>query len=146
MRHGVTGDNSSLLTGHWVVPKLLVPHCLRLAEGLPDTWMLEFYAHTCHGSSLLATKPQHFSETPGFCEVRTTTVIIWGKPPPPGQLWRRASHSTRSSPRQGSCQGKHREGALEALAGSCLVWRSTEPAELAPKTWYPDSPVTRTGI
>lgn len=88
MRHGVKGNNSSLLTGHWVVPKLPVPHCLRLGEGLPDTWMLAFYAHACHGSSLLATKPQHFSGTPGFCEVRTTTIIVSGKPPPPGELWR----------------------------------------------------------
>lgn len=71
MRHGVKGDNSSLLTGHWVVPKLPVPHCLRSGEGSPDTWMLAFYAHACHGSALLATKPQHFSETPGFCEVRS---------------------------------------------------------------------------
>lgn len=86
MRHG---DKGEVLTPHkavavtaWVVWKLPVPHCLRLSEGLPDTWLLVLYAHTRHGSSMLSTEPQHFPETPGFGEVGIITVILSGKPPP----------------------------------------------------------------
>lgn len=93
MRHGVKSDvltphkAVAVMVRHWVVPKLPVPHCLCLGEGLPDTWLLVLSAHTCHGPSLLSIEPQHFPETPGFCEVGTTTVISWGKLPPRG-LWR----------------------------------------------------------
>lgn len=53
-----------------------------LGQGLPDTWLLALYARVPHGSSLLLTEPQDFSESPGFCEVGTTMVIIWGMLPP----------------------------------------------------------------
>lgn len=98
MRHGVKGHvltpHKAVMARHWVVPKLPVPHCL----GLGEPWLLELYAHTWHGSSLLSTEPQQFSETLGFCEVGTTTVMIWGKPPPGNS---RGEHLPARVPLQG---------------------------------------------
>lgn len=75
----------------------------------------------------LVTEPWHFSETLGFCEVRTTMVIVWGMLPPGdsrGKLLT-APHSSLGLPRRDT----EKERTLEASAGSCSVWRSTHLAD-----------------
>lgn len=95
-----------------------------LGQGLPNTWLLALYAREPHGSSSLLTEPQDFSESPGFCEVGTTMVIISGMLPPADSRGEYLA-APHSSLMQGAAKERHRERTLEAWAGSCSVWRST---------------------